>query len=407
MGHSTIQDIVDDLAERLQRSVAVDDAGIRLLYTSPHYGDEDEVRIRAVLQRDAGGKAIGHVLAQGVTNWTTAGIIPPKPEIGFKARVCVPIRRRSELLGLLIVLDADGTLTTSELATISATARELASLMIDVHGPTVDAASLTRESAVDGLLDADAGVRREALRALADSGGTRLGEHVRAVAVEVRDDDEPATPSHITIALRRALSAQTRANPGGKILFCVHDRRAALVLCSHSPVPAPDVDRFTDQLIRQVHDVSDGRFTCVAGIGSAMTGLAAAWSSYRQAQLACRAAGAMVPAPVAHWSGLGTLGILLRLPPGEIRLETLPDEMQRLLAVDRDRRLTATLRAYLDTGGSGPAASAALHIHRTTLYYRLERIVELTGLDLADGRTRLTLHLGLQLLDLIENDFRQ
>jgi DNA-binding PucR family transcriptional regulator len=145
----------------------------------------------------------------------------------------------------------------------------------------------------------------------------------------------------------------------------------------------------------------------VAGIGPVVAGLAAAWSSYHRAELACRAAGAALAAPVVHWSELGALGVLLRLPAGELALDALPDELQRLLAVDRDRRLTATLRAYLDAAGSGPAASAALSIHRTTLYYRLDRIAELTGLDLADGRTRLALHLGLQLLDLIESKFRQ
>ena len=69
--------------------------------------------------------------------------------------------------------------------------------------------------------------------------------------------------------------------------------------------------------------------------------------------------------------------------------------------MDPERQLVRTLRVYLDHGCNGPAASAALHIHRTTLYYRLGRIRELTGLDLDDGRTRLTLHLGLTALDLL------
>jgi DNA-binding PucR family transcriptional regulator len=71
--------------------------------------------------------------------------------------------------------------------------------------------------------------------------------------------------------------------------------------------------------------------------------------------------------------------------------------------VDPDRHLARTLRVYLDHGCNGPAASAALHIHRTTLYYRLGRIRELTGLDLDDGRIRLTLHQSLTALDLIDS----
>ena len=47
-----------------------------------------------------------------------------------------------------------------------------------------------------------------------------------------------------------------------------------------------------------------------------------------------------------------------------------------------------------------PRTAAALHLHRTSLYYRLGQIRTLTGLDLDDGRTRFQLQLGLYLEDL-------
>lgn len=42
-------------------------------------------------------------------------------------------------------------------------------------------------------------------------------------------------------------------------------------------------------------------------------------------------------------------------------------------------------------------AAEELHVHRTTLYYRLDRIKELTGADLRDGATRTDLQLALRL----------
>ena len=39
-------------------------------------------------------------------------------------------------------------------------------------------------------------------------------------------------------------------------------------------------------------------------------------------------------------------------------------------------------------------------IHRSTLYYRLDRIRELTGSDLHDGRTRRELHTGIRIAQL-------
>lgn len=56
-----------------------------------------------------------------------------------------------------------------------------------------------------------------------------------------------------------------------------------------------------------------------------------------------------------------------------------------------------TLETYLDTGCDARATAGRLHLHRTSLYYRLGRIAELTGRDLADGRVRLELHLALKL----------
>ena len=74
MARDKIQAAVDTLAEHLHRSVVINDAAVHLQYASAHYGDEDAVRIRAILQREADSKVIGHVLAQGVSTWKQPGI---------------------------------------------------------------------------------------------------------------------------------------------------------------------------------------------------------------------------------------------------------------------------------------------------------------------------------------------
>ncbi|MEU2173717.1 helix-turn-helix domain-containing protein [Nocardia sp. NPDC019219] len=64
-----------------------------------------------------------------------------------------------------------------------------------------------------------------------------------------------------------------------------------------------------------------------------------------------------------------------------------------LLDYDRDRNadLVYTLSQYLECGGNYDDSAAALHIHRSTLRYRLGRIRQLTGFDLRDVDTRFTL----------------
>ncbi|MFS0732969.1 helix-turn-helix domain-containing protein [Microbacterium sp. 1P10UB] len=56
-----------------------------------------------------------------------------------------------------------------------------------------------------------------------------------------------------------------------------------------------------------------------------------------------------------------------------------------------------TVEVYLDEAGQARAACERLHIHRTTLYYRLDNLPEVVKAALADGMQRSTLHLALKL----------
>jgi DNA-binding PucR family transcriptional regulator len=54
--------------------------------------------------------------------------------------------------------------------------------------------------------------------------------------------------------------------------------------------------------------------------------------------------------------------------------------------------LITTLSHYLECGGNYDESAATLHVHRSTLRYRLGRIADLTGLDLRNVDTRFNLH---------------
>lgn len=58
--------------------------------------------------------------------------------------------------------------------------------------------------------------------------------------------------------------------------------------------------------------------------------------------------------------------------------------------------LVPTLATYLDLGGRYVDTARALSVHRNTLRYRLDRITEISGHDLADVDTKLNLHLALR-----------
>lgn len=73
--------------------------------------------------------------------------------------------------------------------------------------------------------------------------------------------------------------------------------------------------------------------------------------------------------------------------------------LRRVLAQDGQGQLRQTLAAWCRHDGHPQACADELGIHRNTLRYRLERIAELSGLDLARRDQRLLFTLGLELLD--------
>jgi hypothetical protein len=369
-----------------------------MLYSSVHFGDEDQARVQAILKRDAGTKAIGHVLAQGVSTWTTAGVIPANEEIGMKARVCVPIRWRGELLGQLMVMDAEGSLTTSELSKINQSAMDIAAVMA-VEGQREYDAGVEAQTVRD-LLGREATLRRRALEELAASHVSGRFENVTAVEFGLRGVLDSGTASHADAALRTVLTMGARQGRVAE-LHAVAPGTGFLLLGNDTSSGEAAVRVHVQKMLDQLKDLSSGRFACVAGIGPSVPGLEQAYKTARQAHLARRAAARGLSSPLAVWTDLGPYALLLQIPDEDVTDEALPEEVRRLLAVDPGGDLTETLRVYLDHACNGPSASDALHIHRTTLYYRLGRITELTGLDLSDGRTRLSLHAGLTMLDLI------
>jgi DNA-binding PucR family transcriptional regulator len=72
----------------------------------------------------------------------------------------------------------------------------------------------------------------------------------------------------------------------------------------------------------------------------------------------------------------------------------------RLLAYDErnDSDLAESLGAWLDALGDVRAAASALFIHPNTLRYRLRRLEEVSGLDLADPEQRFAAMLQLRIL---------
>jgi DNA-binding PucR family transcriptional regulator len=130
----------------------------------------------------------------------------------------------------------------------------------------------------------------------------------------------------------------------------------------------------------------------VVGIGRPRA-LRAAAESYREALHAAEV-GLRIPGlgTSVEWETLGVYRML-----GSMSTSELHPGIERLLADPAHLPLLKTLETYLDLAGSAVDTARALRLHRTSLYYRLQRVEELAATDLKNGDERLSLHLSLKL----------
>ncbi len=84
--------------------------------------------------------------------------------------------------------------------------------------------------------------------------------------------------------------------------------------------------------------------------------------------------------------------------------DLISSDIQKLRAIDKEKNTDYcnTLRTYLENERSIPKTSEALIIHRTTLQYRLEKIAQLTHLNLDSRDVRMYLNISFRILDYVE-----
>ena len=137
-----------------------------------------------------------------------------------------------------------------------------------------------------------------------------------------------------------------------------------------------------------------GRQTLRAGVGPATPGSA---GPLRAALVQARYVLAGAAGPVGSSAELDSLAELLRGIPPEVTAAFHARLLAPLAAHDRDNgvSLLGTLAVFLDHDGSWARTAESLHVHVNTVHYRIRRIEDLTGRNLARLQDRLDLRAAL------------
>lgn len=382
-----IQQIVDAVAGRVGRAALVEDRHQQVVAYSAQAGPLDDVRRDSILTRHTTPEVVAWFRAAGVHRTRTPVRTPAAPELGLLPRVCLPIVHHDLLLGFLWFIDADGSMSAHDIATAAAAAGDVSRVLhrADVLG---DLASQRAEEATRLLLSDLPEARERAARELLQDGVIADDGPVTALAVR-----PIGPPDAARSALEQTLVLTRRWYGARSALHLVRRDHGVLLLSGAGPA-GPVAEHLTG---RRLPGVS----RTVIGVGEPYPRLADAIGSYREAVRTARVA-ARLPAlgDVVSWSALGVYRVLSMVDEQRLDVRAVHPGLLRLLHTDGGQVLVETLETYLDLAGNAHATAERLQLHRTTLYYRLQRVEQLAGTNLKDGNERLCLHLALKMAHL-------
>ncbi|WP_380181923.1 CdaR family transcriptional regulator [Kalamiella sp. sgz302252] len=143
----------------------------------------------------------------------------------------------------------------------------------------------------------------------------------------------------------------------------------------------------------------NGHLRMRIALGNFFTGPGSIARSYRTARTTMLVGKQRMPEQRSYFYQDLVLPVLLDSLRGGWQAGELSRPLAKLKAMDNNGLLRRTLIAWFSHNVQPSATAKALYIHRNTLEYRLNRISELTGLNLSNFDDRLLLYVALQLDD--------
>ncbi|MBP2478803.1 DNA-binding PucR family transcriptional regulator [Crossiella equi] len=377
--------LANAVAALLDAPVTIEDRSSRVLAFSAGQDSTDASRVATVLGRQVPRVWQDRLTERGVFRELYRSTEPIFVDLGdiedSIPRAAVAVRAGEEILGSMWA--AVRAPLTPERGTAFRDAAQVVALHLMRQRAGADVQRRLRADLLATVLEggpgaADAasrlGLAGERLCVLAAAGPAEADPAAREAAAHRLCDA-------LSLHLRTTVSRPTAAAPLGEVVYgllpVTEDTAAARI--------AEDFRTRTGTAVR-------------IGVGRVVPGWPDVARSRADADAVLRALG-----PAAGVARLADvhLELLLTHLADLVAGEHLPVPRPVLVLREHDREhgteFVATLLAYLDAFGDVGQAARSLHVHPNTFRYRLRRLTEISGLDLADARARLSAHLHLLL----------
>jgi len=406
-----VTEICRTLAELLESSVVIEDASFHLLAHAGSSADphrKETIQRQGTPQRVLFDPQIQRMLREVEANRAPVKV-PPFPHVGMsRERLIAPILAGGQVLGYISVLDHPPHNEELAFMAIEQAALVLA-LAVAKERELSEVEGRVRGEFLEDLLHGTYGDESAAQRRARHLGYPLSGSHI-VMLVDIddfrgfnkaRQISEDAIQALKRDFLRR-VTGVVRTSYARALVQGRSDQVVSLLpLGTEAGDHQIRVHALGVQIQQAIADWKPG-FTVSVGFSGPAEAPAGVAGSLREVTSVMESL-----ARFKRWSQvvavpeLGLTGLLAAVTD-----ERLVDYSRRhlgpLIKHDATRKgnLVATLRAYLETGEQQQAAQR-LRVHPNTLRYRLDRIREISGVDLEDPETRLNLAVALRVQALL------
>ena len=313
--------------------------------------------------------------------------LPVMPDAGLEMeRLLAPIVVHGEIYGYMWIIADVHVLSPIDMMAIEIGATVAALLMLYQESLQTAEASL-KGSLIAQLIEGD-GNRQTLLNDQSLRYGVDLRQPYQMIVIGIRD----AHPSQVTSVYRsvnQVMAQQEQpavaAQFSGQVVILIPESGAA--------------DTLAKALLERLTQRGD---EARIGISTVLSGAEAVGAAHQQCNEALEIANRLKSAHVIqHFSALGYIHTLFHAGRESLDRNSYVPILRKLLD-ERQADLFNTLETYLDAGGNSVQTAESLHIHRSTLNYRLARIREICGVDLSSPGTRINLQIAQKLMRLFD-----
>ncbi len=314
--------------------------------------------------------------------------LPVMPELGLEMeRLLAPIVVHGEIYGYMWIIADVHALSPIDMMAIEIGATVAALLML--YQETLQTAEASLKGSLMAQLIEGNGGRQTILSDQSLRYGVDLRLPWRLLLVSIQNG-QPPTATRAYRAINQVLSQNeahaVAAQFAGQVVILVQADQAVETIAG----------ALMERLVQGSDDV-------IIGISSAFEGADQVSTAHQQGNEVLEIGQRINSDQSIFWfDELGYIHTLYHAGAASLTQNAQVPILRQLLE-ERQADLFKTLETYLDAGGNSVQTADALHIHRSTLNYRLTRIREICDVDLSSPSTRLNLQIALKLMRLFED----